>query len=559
MGAAPASGRWVARPWRARTLRALVYVLPILGSLVFVRAVAAATGPPTSSLAIYLAWWFSLSIGATIVVSGLYAMTRRLLPLGALLELSLVFPDEAPSRFRVAMQTGTVQELEERLRGLGDTATPAEAAGILLRLVAALDVHDRITRGHAERVRAYSASLGKELALPAEDLDRLNWAALLHDIGKLDVSAEILNKPGRPTDEEWEQLRVHPLRGETLVAPLEHWLGEWAHAVGYHHERWDGKGYPRGVAGDDIPLAGRIVAIADVFDVITSSRSYKRAATAAEARAEIARCAGAQFDSRLVRAFLNMSLGRMRLVLGPVSWLTHAPFLARLPLTPTFGATIMGAAALATTAATGLAQPRASVSVKTTPPPPIAAPTPQPVAQPVVELNVAPRQVTATPHVHKKARRRPRRHETTAPRIDPRSPAPTVTVAVSTQPAKTPVTPQPTGSGSSTPPSSPSAPKGAGSGGATSPGKTKTPATTTTTTKTPPTTTTTPTPPKKTPTTPTTTTTTTPPRPRRHLRTSRRRSRSQATRPCSRMRGPSTQAGSRAASRPARRTRRSRP
>jgi hypothetical protein len=112
---------------------------------------------------------------------------------------------------------------------------------------------------------------------------------------------------------EWEQLRAHPLYGEALVEPLREWLGDWIEAVGYHHERWDGKGYPRAVAGEQIPLAGRIVAIADVFDVITSARSYKEPASAAEAREEITRCSGTQFDPSLVRAFVNISLGRMRL------------------------------------------------------------------------------------------------------------------------------------------------------------------------------------------------------------------------------------------------------
>ena len=198
MAAAGDGGRWVGRPWRARALRAVVYLLPIVGSLLFVRAAATALEAPTSSLGLYLAWWFALSLGATGVVALLYACTRRLLPLGALLELSLVFPDEAPSRFRVAMQTGTVTQLEARLRAMDDDTTPAEAAEILLRLVAALDVHDHVTRGHAERVRAYAASIGRELGLPADELERLNWSALLHDIGKLDVSTEILNKPGRP-------------------------------------------------------------------------------------------------------------------------------------------------------------------------------------------------------------------------------------------------------------------------------------------------------------------------------------------------------------------------
>ena len=165
------------------------------------------------------------------------------------------------------------------------------------------------------------------------------------------MSPEILNKPGRPTEDEWEQLRAHPLYGETLVAPLREWLGDWADAVGYHHERWDGAGYPRGVAGAEIPLAGRIVAITDVFDVITSARSYKESSSLAEARTEITRCSGTQFDPRLVRAFVNMSLGRMRLVIGPLSWLTHAPILARLPFTPSLGVSFAGATVLATAAA----------------------------------------------------------------------------------------------------------------------------------------------------------------------------------------------------------------
>src|SRR6266542_2898976 len=241
--------RWTAHPWRARAVRLVVYCLPIAASIGFVQLVTSLTGVPTSSLWAFLAWWLGISALATVVVSLGYALTKRLLPLGALLGLSLVFPSEAP--------------------------TAQESAEILLQLVAALDTHDPLTRGHAERVRAYSYSLGRQLGLQGDDLDHLNWAALLHDVGKLEVSTEILNKPGKPTDEEWDQLRQHPLFGETMVAPLREWLGEWIEAVGHHHERWDGKGYPRGIAGEEIPFAGRIVAIADVFDVITSARSYK--------------------------------------------------------------------------------------------------------------------------------------------------------------------------------------------------------------------------------------------------------------------------------------------
>src|SRR4029079_16006149 len=125
---------------------------------------------------------------------------------------------------------------------------------------------------------------GRELGLDARALDLLNWAALLHDVGKLEVPHRILAKPGKPTEEEWEILRTHPRSGAELAAPLREWLGPWSAAIEQHHERWDGTGYARRLAADEISLAGRIVAVADVFDVITSTRSYKRHSSIVDAR-----------------------------------------------------------------------------------------------------------------------------------------------------------------------------------------------------------------------------------------------------------------------------------
>ena len=307
---------------------------------------------------------------ATLVLVGVERVARRLLPLAALLKLSLVFPDQTPSRFKTAMRAGSTKNLEARMQQLRDAgASPAESSAVLLELVAALNSHDRVTRGHSERVRAYAVLIGEELGLSTDELDLLNWSALLHDVGKLSVPREILNKPGRPDEEEWQVLRAHPLLGEKLVEPLRKWLGHWADAVGYHHERWDGAGYPRGVEGESIPLPGRIVAVADAYDVITSARSYKESGSALEGREEVSRCAGRQFDPRVVRAFLGVSIGRMRLVMGPLSWLSHAPFLSQIPF-GSIGSAVSGALGVAAVAgAGGLATSPLAPAGAATPPP----------------------------------------------------------------------------------------------------------------------------------------------------------------------------------------------
>jgi Bacterial Ig domain/HD domain len=348
---AGADDRWRARSARAAVLRLLVFLIPITASLLFVHVASTVVAVPTSSFLLFISWWVGMSGSATVVLMAVDRLARRLLPLVALYKLSLVFPDAAPSRFKAAMRTSTVESLEQRVADVRRHAaddTPVEAAERLLALVSELNSHDRLTRGHSERVRAYARMIGEELHLDDRDLDLLNWAALLHDVGKLRVPGEILTKAGAPSDEEWRVLREHPAFGAELVDPLAGWLGEWALAVRDHHERWDGHGYPRGLSGEQISLAGRIVAIADVFDVITSARSYKSPFSAAVARDEIAHKAGSQFDPRVVRAFLNISLGRLRLVMGPLSWLAHLPLLGRMPLTPAIGTV---AASLGTVAA----------------------------------------------------------------------------------------------------------------------------------------------------------------------------------------------------------------
>ena len=128
-----------------------------------------------------------------------------------------------------------------------------------------------------------------------------------------------LNKPGKLDHYEWEIIKNHPLEGARLTAPLAGWLGEWANTIAEHHERYDGVGYPYGLKGEQISLGGRIVAVADSFDTMTTVRSYKTAMNPKAARAELAACAGSQFDPKVVRAFLDVSIGRLRPVAGSFS------------------------------------------------------------------------------------------------------------------------------------------------------------------------------------------------------------------------------------------------
>ena len=277
-----------------------------------------------------IAWILALAVISTIAAALAERIGKRFLPLAMLFQLSLVFPDRAPSRFAMARGAGNVRVLETRIRDArehGVDEAPARAAEQILSLVAALSAHDRKTRGHSERVRAFTDLVAGQLHLSDADRDRLRWAALLHDVGKLRVPAKILNKPGRPEPHEWETLKGHPDAGARIAAPLVGWLGPWGSAIEQHHERFDGAGYPRGLAGDGISLAARIVSVADSFEVMTAARSYKKPMSVPAARRELAACAGGQFDPAIVRAFLNVSLGRLWWTVGPASWAGVLPVL----------------------------------------------------------------------------------------------------------------------------------------------------------------------------------------------------------------------------------------
>lgn len=172
-------------------------------------------------------------------------------------------------------------------------------------LVCAIDQKDPYTSGHSLRVGYYARRLGQELCLKSEDLQMLEWSALLHDVGKIGIRDEVLKKPGKLTNEEFAHIKEHPVRSFDVVSRVPQ-LRAALDGIRHHHERYDGRGYPDGLKGEDIPLQARIIQVADIFDALTSSRSYRGAFDWQKALSIIEEEAGTVSDPNLARIFTAM-------------------------------------------------------------------------------------------------------------------------------------------------------------------------------------------------------------------------------------------------------------
>ena len=180
-----------------------------------------------------------------------------------------------------------------------------ESFPTLHTFVAIINAKDHYTYGHAERVIAYALSLGETLRLDEYQMNLLRFACYLHDIGKLEIDSEILNKAGDLSSEEWEIMRSHPLRGSELIKPITSYR-PLVPAIRSHHENWDGSGYPDGLRGVDIPLLARILRIADSFDAMTTNRPHRPAMTLDETCAELKAHAGTWYDPEYVYMFVDI-------------------------------------------------------------------------------------------------------------------------------------------------------------------------------------------------------------------------------------------------------------
>lgn len=184
-----------------------------------------------------------------------------------------------------------------------------------VRVISDLEVISHESGTHSRRVAGRTHCFGMRLNIHGPQLDALRFAGLVHDIGKLGVPERILHKPAKLDEREYVIMSAHPAMGAEL-ARLEHFSDKVIEVILYHHERWDGQGYPAKLAGENIPLFARIVAITDSFDTMISRRSYQDARAVEDAVAEIVRCAGSQFDPHLAKVFVKMQCERYKYLDG---------------------------------------------------------------------------------------------------------------------------------------------------------------------------------------------------------------------------------------------------
>lgn len=208
---------------------------------------------------------------------------------------------------------GLEERVEEKTRDLAAALQAVAGAyqSTLAALVAALDAREHETGDHSQRVVRITLAIADRLGLDGSVRDIVARGALLHDIGKIGVADKILLKPGPLTPDEWTEMRRHPDIGYAIIERIP-FLEEAAQIVLSHQERWDGTGYPRRLKGDQIPLGARIFAVADTLDAIVNDRPYRKGQPLSAARAEIARCAGTQFDPAVVEAFLALDEEALR-------------------------------------------------------------------------------------------------------------------------------------------------------------------------------------------------------------------------------------------------------
>jgi putative nucleotidyltransferase with HDIG domain len=251
-------------------------------------------------LAVGGSWWLARTVAKPIDT-----LTSSLAQMAKARDFAQPLPRSGGSRELDTLVT-TFNELRTAV-SLAEAESEATYLGVISALATALDARDPYTAGHSQRVADLSVSIGRQMQLTDAEIETLRLGALLHDIGKIGVSDAILRKPGKLTAEEFEQIKLHPTLGARILKPLR-FLDAQLAVVELHHERPDGRGYPHGLKGDEIPMFARIVHVADAFDAMTSARAYRSALPVTTAVAELWRLIGTDFDQQVVRAMAALPI-----------------------------------------------------------------------------------------------------------------------------------------------------------------------------------------------------------------------------------------------------------
>jgi hypothetical protein len=320
----PRPGEWKARPLLAWSIRATLIVVPLVISWISVRFAMRFVERP-DGVGPSIGWFLGAVVVSSIVFQFVRRLIRRFSSLGVLFSLSLTFPDAAPSRMRAFLRSSVDEDRDRPATLVGSPNDAAVTAKRLAALVTKVSRREVRSGRHSDRVRGYAELIATELGLPDADIERLRWATLLHDVGLLDVPRRVLDTRGGLSAEDRALVEQHPVHAIGHLAPFADWLGPWSGAATEHHERWDGSGYPAGLAGEQISLAGRIVAVADAYDAMTALRSYQKPISPAAARRELVDNAGTQFDPTVVRAFLNVGIHTDRTGLGAFGAVAEIP------------------------------------------------------------------------------------------------------------------------------------------------------------------------------------------------------------------------------------------
>ncbi|HKV46766.1 MAG TPA: HD domain-containing phosphohydrolase, partial [Candidatus Acidoferrales bacterium] len=260
-----------------------------------------------------LSFGYLFALGITRPIQSLVHSTRAIsraefherVPVGGAAEIS-----ELAETFN--HMAGDIEEYVDKLK-IAANENRELFLGSIRMIAAAVDEKDPYTRGHSGRVAKYSTMLGDAMSLSDEDLDTLKISALLHDVGKIGVDDRVLKKPGKLTDEEFELMKQHTVKGANIMRPVAQ-LKDMIPGIELHHERMDGNGYPYGLSGDQIPMMARIIAVADTLDAITTNRPYQSAMDLNYAVERISTLAVSKYDARVVAALQTLvNSGRLRL------------------------------------------------------------------------------------------------------------------------------------------------------------------------------------------------------------------------------------------------------